>query len=250
MTGMEIAMLCLLGGVLASFLYTTTERSLQGRSLWQRSACSGCQVPVSCIALVPIAGYLLSRGRCRSCNIPLARGYLYSELAGVGLALVLGMLRQDVSGAALDLFLILTALVIAMADIRTLKIPNALLVCMSIGIVLQSPVAPLPLTARLTGLLIGVALLALPALAYTLVSGRQGMGMGDIKYAGVLGLAVGSPAIVMLLAGALALAGAIAFIGLALGRLTRRSPLPLGAVMSLVYIIYNLFSPEWMIINV
>lgn len=249
MSGMDIAMLCLLGGVLASFLYTTTERSLQRRSLWQRSACPVCQARIAWHGLVPVAGYLLGRGRCRSCKHPLARGYLYSELAGVGLALGLGMLRQDVTGATLDLFLILTALMIAMADIRTLKIPNALLVCMSIGIVLQSPAAPLPLTARLTGLLIGAALLALPALAYTLVSGRQGMGMGDIKYAAVLGLATGSPAIVMLLAGSLVLAGAVAMAGLALGRLTRRSPLPLGAVMSLVYIIYNIFLPEWMIIN-
>jgi leader peptidase (prepilin peptidase)/N-methyltransferase len=71
----------LMGGAIASFACVVVERAVTGESINGRSHCA-CGRQLKVYENVPIAGWLLSRGRARCCGAKLPASYLYAELAG------------------------------------------------------------------------------------------------------------------------------------------------------------------------
>src|SRR5690242_7924979 len=73
---------------IGSFLGVVIERvDTPQRILWGRSTCPHCQAVLASRDLVPLASWLLARGRCRHCGKPLGFFYPAVELAALGVAL-------------------------------------------------------------------------------------------------------------------------------------------------------------------
>src|SRR5260370_21170457 len=71
-----------------SFVGVVVTRLSLGRSVvWGRSACPRCGHDLGPSDLIPIASWLLSRGRCRYCTDRVSRLYPAIELAAFGLAI-------------------------------------------------------------------------------------------------------------------------------------------------------------------
>jgi leader peptidase (prepilin peptidase) / N-methyltransferase len=120
----------------------------------------------------------------------------------------------------------LVLLAAALIDARTRRIPNVLTAAAAVlGLALAVMAGLEVLGARiLAGLAAAGCLFALRSLGQVLFH-RPGLGLGDVKLAGALGLLAGWPALWGLYLGLL-LGGFVALVGLVLGVLKRDSHLP------------------------
>ncbi|MBV2362475.1 prepilin peptidase [Streptomonospora nanhaiensis] len=215
--------------------------------------CPHCARPVPFHRLLPVprGGAVALRGRCPSCAARLAAPPGLSAatavlFAAAGLSLgVEGAARAPLWLAALLLFAALGALLSAV-DIRVHRLPNALVlaaypaaVALVAGAALLAPLTdpaagPGPLDpAGLVGPLGGMA--ALSAFYWLLwFVHPAGMGWGDVKLAGLVGLHLGWLGFGAVFSGTfVAFLGSAAY-GLALillGRATRRTQIPFGPFM-------------------
>jgi leader peptidase (prepilin peptidase)/N-methyltransferase len=188
MEAMEIAFAALLGLVVGSFLNVVIHRLPLGESLSRpRSRCIGCGAQIAAYDNVPVVSWLALRGRCRHCAAPISVRYPAVEtLTAAVFAAVVAVL-----GVETELWLALpfAALAVAVAaiDIDHRIVPNKLLAPAAVWAVAGwAVVDPGFLPEALAAGAGAFAFLLLAALAYP-----AGMGMGDVKLAGVIGLYLG-----------------------------------------------------------
>ena len=237
---MVVVWTILLGLVVGSFLNVVVHRVPAGDSLaWPASHCPGCGKPILRRDNVPLISYALLGGRCRRCAEPIPARYpLVEGLTGV----LFGAAALRFEGAgqlALSLALISVLISLAVTDLEHRLLPNAIVGPASLaGLVLALWGGPAAWwTYPLAGLAVGGSLFAL-ATAYP-----GGMGMGDVKMGGMLGLFLGPYAAMAVFLGALS--GTIAYAALvATGRLERGSALPFGTFMAFGGIVALFAGPE------
>ena len=226
----------LLGLAFGSFANVVIHRVPRGESLLRPgSRCPACGHPVAWYDNLPVLGWLALRGRCRACRAPISWSYPAVELAmGALWALVTLRLVAAGLGWAVPAYLALTfiCVVLAVIDARTRLLPNritypAFPVMLSLLLLASLGLGDL---GRLTRGLLAAAAVGAFFLLLALISPR-GMGLGDVKLAPTLGLALGwlswGTVAVGVFAGFLlgGLAGVAAILVLGL---SRKSLLPFG----------------------
>lgn len=181
-----------LGLIFGSFIATVAIRLPEGRSaLRGRSACDGCGATLSPAELVPLGSYLLARGRCRRCGAGIDPFHPAIELAGLLVGVAAGVAAPGLSGVAGAVFGWLLLLLAAL-DLRAFWLPNwATLTLAVAGLAAGLAGLPPELTERAIGGVAGFAVLWLVAAAYRRVRGRDGLGGGDPKLLGAIGLWLG-----------------------------------------------------------
>lgn len=240
----------ILGLAIGSFLNVVIYRVPAGRSIVvPASACPTCGSSIRTYDNVPVLSWLVLRGKCRECAAPISVRYPLVEL-GTGLFFVTVAVlfaptilaapdtRSIVSGLlVLVAFLFLAAVSVALAliDIDVHKLPNAIVLpAYAVGAVLLSSASIV--SGEYSVLLrAGIAMAAL-FLAYFLMAFLYpaGMGLGDVKLAGVLGLYlgwVGWGAVTVGALGAFILGGVYAFVLILGKRANRKSGIPFGPWM-------------------
>jgi leader peptidase (prepilin peptidase)/N-methyltransferase len=218
---MQAAIAGLFGAIAGSFLNVVAYRLPRRESLVAPpSHCPRCGTPVKPYDNVPILSYLLLRGRCRSCSAPISRRYPLVEVLTAALCVGAVLAHHSAVGMALSLALILLLVPIALIDLEYRIIPNRI-TALGAGLALLLGLAldPAGEPERLIAAACAGGVLLLAALAYP-----GGMGMGDVKLAGMMGLFLGrsvAAAILLgLLAGALMGAAIMARKGVHQGRKT------------------------------
>ncbi|QEH77534.1 prepilin peptidase [Sphingomonas sp. C8-2] len=233
---MLIAAGALLGVIFGSFIATIVVRWPQGRSAARgRSACDGCGAPLGPARLVPVLSYAIQRGRAACCGGRIDSVHPLAELLGgaIGALAVAAAsdLPQAIAGALFG-WLLLT---LALLDLRHFWLPDRLTAVLAFA-GLGAGVAGLPpdLADRLVGGVAGFLLLEAVRRGYRRLRGREGMGGGDPKLFGAIGLWLGWRMLPIILLGA-ALAGlAAALLLLQAGRrLGTTSRLPFGPFLAL-----------------
>ncbi|SDS78346.1 leader peptidase (prepilin peptidase) / N-methyltransferase [Paenibacillaceae bacterium GAS479] len=220
-----------LGLACGSFFNVVGLRVPAGQSIMvPPSACPHCGHRLRARELVPVLSYALSRGRCRSCAANVSPLYPAGELATallfVGAYLRFGLTIQGLIG----LLLVSLAVIITVADIRYMRIPNAVLLCF-LPILLALRVLE-PAGRSYAEYVIGAAVGGGLLLAIALLS-KGGMGMGDVKLLALFGLVLGWKGVLLaLMIGSLAgTAGGLLLLLLHRGGVKR--PLPFGPYLSL-----------------
>ena len=178
-----------LGAIFGSFLNVVVHRLPRHESVVSpASHCPRCGTPVKPYDNIPILSWLLLRGHCRSCGEPISPRYPLVE-AGTGVLCVGAVLaHQTASGIALSIALILIVVPAALIDLEHRIIPNKLTALGAVvAIVLGTALDPAGEPERLIAGVAAGGFLLLAALAYP-----GGMGMGDVKLAGVMGLFLGA----------------------------------------------------------
>ena len=178
----------LLGALVGSFLNVVVHRLPRGESLaFPGSRCPSCGTPIAPYDNVPILSWLLLRGRCRHCRARVSGRYPAIELLTAVTFALIAVARGV--GPELLLELPFAAMLIAVAgiDLEHHIIPNRIVVPSAVFALLLAALLRL---GDLPELLIAGAgaflFLLISALAYP-----AGMGMGDVKLAGVMGLFLG-----------------------------------------------------------
>ena len=225
----------MLGAIVGSFVAALVVRWTEDRSVMRgRSACDTCGRVLSPWELVPLLSALALRGRCRGCRAAIDPVHWRIEAAALAIGAAAGWVAASpvaLAGAAFG-WLLLT---LAALDWRAFWLPDRLTGLLAAGGVATgiagwSP----PVDERLIGGIAGFALLWGIAAGYRRWRGREGLGGGDPKLFGAIGLWLGwrmLPA-VMLTAGLIGL-GVVLF-RQATGRpMTATDMLPLGALLAL-----------------
>lgn len=231
-----IATCALLGLLVGSFLNVVVWRLPRRESLLRpASHCLACSASVRPRDNLPVLSWLLLHGRCRDCAAPISRRYPAVELLTA--AVFAGLAARLGASAALPAFLYLGGVGVALGliDLDVHRLPNALtLPSYAVGVALLAgaAVAQGSRTPLLRGLLGMVALLGLYLLLALVYP--AGMGLGDVKLAGLLGLYMGWLGWGAWAVGAFAafLLGGVSGIALmAAGRAGRKSAIPFGPFM-------------------
>jgi leader peptidase (prepilin peptidase)/N-methyltransferase len=220
------------GLIIGSFLNVVAYRLPRGESLAHPpSHCPSCGEPIKPYDNIPVLSWLLLRGRCRNCKAAISPRYpLVEALTGALYALVMWARWDDAAGIALGIVLVTVLIPIAIIDFEHRIIPNritgpAAVVAILIGVLFdQDFVVEQLIAGAAAG---GFFLLA--AIAYP-----RGMGMGDVKLAGMMGLylgrAVGFAVLVGLVAGVLVGSVIMARVGVKAGR---KQQVPFGPFLAL-----------------
>lgn len=238
-------MILLLAGVLGlavgSYLNVVVWRVPRGLStVSPRSACPDCSRPIMARDNVPLLSWVLLRGRCRGCGARISARYPLVEAGGaVAFGGVAALLGAELLTLPAHLYLAALTLCLVLIDIEHHRLPDKIVL----------PTYP-----------VSVALLALAswsgtswdgaAMLRALVGGGalflfyflvmfvypRGMGFGDVKLAGVLGLYLAWWGWGSLLVGAFSafvVGGAFALVLVLSGRANRGSKVPFGPWMLL-----------------
>jgi leader peptidase (prepilin peptidase)/N-methyltransferase len=231
-----LAFVALLGLVVGSFLNVVIARVPEGESVVSpRSRCPRCHSEIRDRDNIPVLSWLILRGRCRNCSEPISMRYPIVE-AGHAL-LWLAMLWRFGWSAELPAYLYFASVGLALAviDLDTKRLPN-ILTLPSYGVLGVLLLLPAGIEGDWSAYLRAwLAAAALFGFYFVLaVVYPAGMGLGDVKLAGVLGLVLG-----WLGWGQLAIGGFLGFflgavVGGALmlvGRARRKSKIPFGPFM-------------------
>ncbi len=236
-----------LGASVGSFLNVVAYRLPAGQSLLSPpSRCPKCRTRLRWFENLPVFGWLWLRGRCAHCGQAIARRYPLVE-AGTALLFLAASLSFGPSPLqAVGACLLLSWLVaLSLIDLDTLTLPNALtqsgllagLAFQALsGLLLDGGGWPALLSRLAGGILAAVLGLWLFDLINWLGSlwlGQTAMGAGDAKLAALLGAWLNWPLLLLAAFLACALGVLVGGGGLALGRLSRRQPIPFGPFLAL-----------------
>lgn len=236
MTAFVVAVCTVLGLVIGSFLNVVIWRVPRGESIVRPpSACPTCGARVRPRDNVPVASWLLLRGRCRDCRAPISGRYPVVEaLTGVLFGATAWYLGPTWALPA-HLYLVAVGVALAYIDIDVHRLPDVITLP-SYPVVL----ALLAVAAAGTGdwasyvraLVGGAALWAFYYILHKVHS--RGMGWGDVKLAGLLGMYLawtGWGAFAVGAFGAFLVGGVYSIGLLVLRRAGRKSGIPFGPWM-------------------
>jgi leader peptidase (prepilin peptidase)/N-methyltransferase len=218
------------GLLIGSFLNVVIYRLPQEESIVvDRSHCPSCETQLQWFDLVPVVSFLMTGGQCRYCEqniswqypvVELITGFLFLSLyLKFGLTVQLGAL------------LILTSLLVASSviDYRLQIIPNKLTYFGIIsGLIFSLIFNYISFKLALWGLVLPAGFLLVIAIVT-----RGGMGIGDVKFAAMIGTFIG-PRLTLLgiFLGSL-IGSIIGLVLLVMGKKNRKSKLPFGPLIAI-----------------
>lgn len=189
------------GMVVGSFLNVCICRMPKNESIVSPpSHCPNCAYQIRWYDNIPLFSYLILRGKCRGCGNPISIQYPIVEVTNGVLTLLL-FLRFGPTLAFATLFLFCSALVvITFIDIEHQIIPDEIsLSGIVIGFILSFFISGHNWLNSLLGILLGGGSLFFVAWSYQRLTGKDGMGGGDIKLLAMMGAFLGWKAILFII---------------------------------------------------
>ncbi|HUS53084.1 MAG TPA: A24 family peptidase [Thermohalobaculum sp.] len=228
-----------------SFVGLLIERLPVGENVvLGRSRCASCAATLGPLDLVPLLSWIASGGRCRHCHTSLGWFHPGIELAAISVALwsVLiapGWLAWATAGLGW------TLLALAVIDYRHMILPdvlNLLLIPAGLAVATLTPAAALQ--HHIAGVMAGAASLGAVAWIYQRLTGRDGLGLGDVKLFAAAGAWVGWQGLPsVLLIGATVGLAAACVLARTKGAPGPREPVAFGPYLALGYWITWLHGP-------
>lgn len=189
---MKLLLIFFFGAMWGSFFFTLSIRYINGvfskdgmRALFSTSACPECRWKINPIHLIPIVGYLIIRGRCNNCGMKISPMYPVFEVI-YGFLLIIIVSKNGENIHAFTLFLIIgLAIAISSIDVKTLIIPNTLLI-----VFIFLSIYPIILHNSLKDNLYGFFFMGVFFIIILLIFPGS-FGGGDIKFASAIGALLG-----------------------------------------------------------
>lgn len=229
------------------------------------SHCPSCGADIRWYDNIPVLSWVYLRARCRVCGTRIATRYpLVESISGLlwlTAALLWGMGLRTAFGIAFFYLL----LVLTFIDLDHYRLPNSLVAILAgvgvVGVVLSGigaaqvvPLVALPATGFLAnpfaysvlGVVLGAGVSGLIALVYSLARGKTGLGMGDVKLLGVLGIFLGPYVLMVLMIGSVLGTLASVFL-IARGAEVSKTRVPFGPFLAVAAVLVCIAGqPIWL----
>lgn len=188
----DLMVLLVAAPFIGSFLSVLVLRlPLEEDVVFSRSHCRSCQHPLSARDLIPIASWVIARGKCRHCGAQVDALYPLMEIASV---LVVLWAAFVVNAEAMVVTVIFGWVLLALAvmDLRSMFLADVLtLPLIPVGLAVCLWMEPEAIWTHMAGALAGAAVLAALSWVYFRLRGREGLGLGDVKLMAAAGAWVG-----------------------------------------------------------
>jgi len=236
-----VALAGVLGALIGSFLNVVIHRVPRRESLVRpRSRCPDCGAPIAPYDNMPVLSWLLLRGRCRRCGERISPRYPLVELLTALAFAAVVLVRGFDDNLVLELPFVAALIALAGIDYDHKLLPNRIVYPLAgYGLIATVLVERDDLVEHVAAGAGAFAFLLAAVIAYP-----RGMGMGDVKLAGAMGLFLGLSVIPALLVAFLA--GSV--VGLAIlareGAAGRKKAIPFGVFLALGGIAGVLAGPE------
>lgn len=212
----------LVGACVGSFLNVCITRWPENLSVVRpRSRCPRCEKGIAWYDNIPVVSWLVLRGKCRGCGLPISPLYPAVELLVALIWLAIAW-RFGASFFALRLAVFATLLVgVAVTDLRTYTIPDGftitgfvfLLVTAFIGMFLGDQIPFAGPFGAILGACTGAGAIAIVGWLGEAALKKEAMGFGDVTLMAFIGAAVG-PELSLLTVFVGAAIGAVVFLAL------------------------------------
>ena len=231
------------GLCIGSFLNVCISRLPRGMSIVNPgSRCPQCGTPIRFYDNIPVLSYLLLRAKCRGCGGSISVRYPAVELLTGAMACGI-VLKHGPTIPALIYFLFIAALiVVAIIDLDHRIIPDRIsLTGIAAGLVASLVLPEVTWTDSLIGVLAGGGSLFAVAWGYYLLTGKEGMGGGDIKLLAMIGAFTGWQGVVFTIFAASATGTAVGLVLMASAGKNLKFAVPFGPFLSLGAVVYLFF---------
>lgn len=231
------------GACIGSFLNVCIYRLPARQSIvTPRSACPHCQTPIRSYDNIPILSYLMLRGKCRHCGHRISPRYAVIEaVTGLGAVAVVLQFGPGVEGLCHFAF-IATLIVVTFIDLDHRVIPNRITIPGIPIFFLCSLAVPVPtLRDAVLGVLVGGGSLYIVGWIYEAVTGKVGMGGGDIKLLAMIGAWTGWQGVLFTIYTASAVGTVVGLGVMVLKKKNLKLAIPFGPFLSLGAIAYVFF---------
>jgi leader peptidase (prepilin peptidase)/N-methyltransferase len=236
----------IVGLLLGSFFNVLILRLPKGQDfVYQRSHCPGCGSQIPWYLNIPIFSYLYLRGKCKSCDGKISLQYPLIELTSGILAVLVLHFKASLDPVGLYKFFFYYSVVSIflchiIIDIRHKILPN----------ILTGYLALLFMADRflygswhmtILGGAIGLLFPLLVTYVFYKIKGVIGLGGGDIKLYGTLGLLLGPYSVVHTIFMSCLVGSVFSLLMIAIGKMDRKSPIPFGPFIIVVGFVQILF---------
>jgi leader peptidase (prepilin peptidase)/N-methyltransferase len=236
----------ILGACIGSFLNVCIYRVPLAKSIvTPGSMCPHCGNPIRFYDNIPIFSYLWLRGRCRQCQAPVSLRYPLVELL-TALLFTAVVIRFGVSVAAAIYMAFSAAMVtITFIDIDHRIIPDRIsLPGIPLCFLAALALPDMGWKAALIGILVGGGTLFVVAWGYSMLTGKEGMGGGDIKLLAMIGALLGWQGVVFTIFLA-SLLGTVVGLGIMLyARSNMKLAVPFGPFLAAGALAFIFVGPE------
>ncbi len=239
----------LLGICVGSFLNVCIFRLPSEDSITNppRSVCPHCRNSIPFYDNIPLFSYFWLRGKCRSCGGKISFRYPMVELMGGIFALAI-FRHYGFSLPALIYFVLICSLVvITFIDLDYGIIPDVItLPGIPIGLAASLVLPSISIFNALLGILAGGGTLFMVAWIYSLITGKEGMGGGDIKLLAMLGPFLGWKGVFFTIFAASVVGMLAGIIEMIRHREGMKLAIPFGPFISIGAILYIFYGPGLM----
>jgi len=237
----------LLGLIFGSFIAAWVSRAHHEVSMWAgRSHCVSCQYTLQAVDLIPVASFLLLKGKCRRCETPISKHYILTEVF-TGLVFLMVALFFGVNFFVVTPIFVFTLLAslflvaILVSDLLYQEIPfdmtvlpSIMLFILSVGLGL-SPWQDMVLGAIIAG---GFFLLQY------LISKGKWIGFGDVSLGLLMGVILGWQGTLLALFLAYVGGAIISILLLLYKKVDKKTPIPFGVFLSLATFVAMLWGEQ------
>jgi len=236
----------ILGAVIGSFLNVCIYRIPEGQSIVSPpSRCPQCGTRIRWYQNVPLLSYLLLGGHCGSCRARISPRYPLVECL-TAVLFVLVVWRFGLQPFVPVLWLLVAALVtITFIDLDHQIIPDVIsLPGIAIGFLCSFLIPWVDWLDSLLGILFGGGSLLLIAWGYEKLTGKEGMGGGDIKLLAMLGAFLGWRAILPIVFFSSLIGTLVGVPVMLVSGKGRRLAIPFGPFLALGALVYLFWGPQ------
>ncbi len=234
-----------LGLAIGSFLNVCIYRIQNNQSVVApRSFCPKCQHTLSVWENIPIFSFIILRGKCSQCHSPISKRYIIVEIITAILFYLLYLRFDSIYDIFVYGFFTCLIVIITFIDLDTKLIPNKLLL---IGLI--PAVYPIIKNGYhywdnylIGGLGLGLGFFVIGYVG-KLILKEDSMGMGDVKFAALIGLMLGWQQGLLVTGIAFFSAAALILILSMIGKIGFRQKLPFAPFLSFGTIISILYGP-------
>ena len=245
---MDLVFVIILGALCGSFANVCIVRIPKNKGVVSgRSNCPKCKKKIVWHDNIPIISYLILDGKCRKCKKPISFQYVVVELLSI-ISFALIYLLFGISLTTLLLFILsLSFIIIFFIDLKHFIIPNSITFpMMALGFVKSfdpnlNPIFPNYVNSLIGGLF-GYGIIWSIIFFYKQIKKKEGMGLGDAKLLGVIGLWFGLKAVpfVIFLSSSIAIISVIPDLIKKSKKLSSQIPFgPYIIIGTLIYLIFE-----------
>lgn len=191
----EVIVVMIYGLVIGSFLNVCIYRIPRGESIsYPSSYCQKCHHPLKPVDLIPVFSYLLLKGKCRYCKSKISSQYIWIEILH-SLLYGLTVYHFGLNFNAICICILISFMtVLTLIDIRYMLLPTSIIrIGVIVGIMLKVIEGFMTndfnsLRIGIIGGVIGYGLLAILFWCSIIILKKEGMGYGDVRYLGLIGI--------------------------------------------------------------